>query len=407
MSAAQKQAPRHTRSHTHSKATTEQLHHANSTKNPPPTSNLLNSAACKSPETPNESHRVHIVLSNATTDLVGHNISWAMLVHYCGKEHVRSLIARHPHAYGQTFLVLPAAECEPIGVQTVLAWMQRAYYTKAKSVLSHSSNEDLLTFCCAERALHVLGIRRDGKVLRSSLNKQRFRSDRMSAELLKSIWDTFPRNSHWAERVLDCVQEGIVFMQEYKLYHKECYCGSYDFSYNTHKNCLGEWLTSDATLQDGIGQFINSRGPHLQTIFAKSSKPLKKALIGDWVMQVEAVQYHARNRFPSSTAPFGVVRQRIEIRSQRGPLGARYQLEFVEAGEYYVETEAAPVDMQLRTSSPETTAVGRAWHTSRKSPNGGASGAKSEVHNQQLPAQPRAAVIPAEGVKDCERPLWL
>ncbi|KAH9883035.1 hypothetical protein J1614_000402 [Plenodomus biglobosus] len=241
-------------------------------------------------------------------------------------------------------------------------------------LLPESLSEDFLTLCCAERALHVFGLHQEHADLRDYIELNGLLTT-VSVNKLRPVWDCMPKGTYWSDRMLDCVQDGLKYMDDYDIQFGRCYCNSLHPSYAEHENCLGAWLVSDKSLVKALGMYRNSRGPTTNTRFGLSG-PSNRLRISEWVMSVESSE--EVNSFGVARIPGELttdVIRRIPVKKQSRLLNSSYRLEWIdEDGGYYLETSVdRSLPIEPNKDAIKTTSLSRDWLVSRGHRGGGPS----------------------------------
>ncbi|KAH9883034.1 hypothetical protein J1614_000401 [Plenodomus biglobosus] len=80
---------------------------------------LLNLSARRALRQQAKAQLINVYLSTAPVQIVCHKVPWSALVQSCSTENIAPYIAQHPEK--TKCLVLPAADCDPKGVRTVIS----------------------------------------------------------------------------------------------------------------------------------------------------------------------------------------------------------------------------------------------------------------------------------------------
>ncbi|KAF2129056.1 hypothetical protein P153DRAFT_397249 [Dothidotthia symphoricarpi CBS 119687] len=152
--------------------------------------------------------RVDIVLSNKPNKILFRDVPYGMLIDFCGTNIVNHYRA-HPSS-GSRRLILPASRCEGLGLDVVLSWMIMAYEQATHDIIPVEPYlANLLTFCCIERALNVLGLYNErGRVCR----RLEYEISRriLPVHDLVEVWNTLPQGSYWVGKILDHIRRRLV-----------------------------------------------------------------------------------------------------------------------------------------------------------------------------------------------------
>ena len=282
---------------------------------------------------------IEIVFDDAPHNVICRDVPLDMLHYFGSAKHIdKYLVTENPG--DSPYLSLPAIACEAIGVRTTVACMRSAYSNETRFMLSRKLKMDLLTLCCVQRALYVLGNREECKKLRNYIEQECF-AQTMSVTILKPIWERLPRNSYWVKALLRKIQEGIIFMEEHWERKGFCYCGSRSW---LHDNCLLAWLETDAALREAVtslddkrerhthdvrGQCTyKSRGMHAHKSFASRCSPKSATRIKEWVLNVEDSLPLPLGFYPTETALVGDTESEMATQKRLGPINGEYQLEW-------------------------------------------------------------------------------
>ncbi|CBX97056.1 predicted protein [Plenodomus lingam JN3] len=294
---------------------------------------------------------VDVYLSGVPVHMICRDIQWSILVHFCSTTILAKYTAKRPEK----------KKCLLVQV----------YNSKSAEPFAQSLNEDLVTLCCTERALHVFGLDKEQEALRAYIERKCLATS--SVKKLRPVWEHVPRGTYWSDRVLDCVQEGLKYMDCCNDKFGRCYCKSLDPSYAAHENCLGAWVVTDKSLSKALGMYRNSRGPTTHTRFGirRFSSKLRTS---EWILSVESAdKVRSFGADGTPELPVDIVNRKVSVKKTCCLLPTSYQLEWIdEDGGYYLETigDCHP-SPELDTDAIEPTSVSREWLASRGHRGGG------------------------------------
>ncbi|KAF2855211.1 hypothetical protein T440DRAFT_539387 [Plenodomus tracheiphilus IPT5] len=332
---------------------------------------------------------IDVYLSTIPVQVICRRVPWSALIHFAGTRTITQYLAQR--------------------LERTTCLLVQAYQRKATKILPNSIRENFVTLCCAERALRVFGLDEELDHLRNYMEKH-YLSTQISVNKLRPVWDCMPRGTYWSDRILDCIQEGLAYMDDYVHQHGQCYCRSSQPCYTTHKNCLGAWLVSDNLMLDALGKYRNSRGPSLHTRFDDEDS-LSMSRTSKWVLSVkneEDVKLNGRIQI-KGTSP-GNVNRRVPVETRPSLRTSSYCLEWIdEDGGYYLETSGYSNGPQSDLIATETTAVSREWLASRGHRGGGPSSGGDEEGSIGQRGYHRAQVLPNAGIEVTTHhcPDWL
>lgn len=152
--------------------------------------------------------RVDIVLSNKPRTILFRDIPYRMLIDFCGALLIRQYTV-HPSPESR-ILILPAQKCEALGLDIVLSWMVTAYEKATHDIIpAEKHSAKLLTCCCVERALTVLGLYTERDAMRIELEREMLTQEFPVCDLM-AVWRSLPRGSYWVNKVLDHIRSRLV-----------------------------------------------------------------------------------------------------------------------------------------------------------------------------------------------------
>lgn len=259
----------------------------------------------------------------------------------------------------------------------------------------------MLMLCSAERALHVLGLEQERWVLHDYIETN-YLSTTISVNQLRPVWQNIPKETYWSERALDCIQDGVAFINEREARGQRCYCKSRHPDYTLHVNCLANWILTDKSLQAALGTYRNSRQPTLYTGF-NVGHPKTPSRTANWILAVDTVQ----EVYPLGKAPSQrLVARKVPVKQFKCSGKETYQLEWIgESGGYYLETQGHRKRTEFDEHETTTTSISKQWLASR----GYRGGASRSVKGSLTFAYWRSEVLADAGIeyKHHRCPAWL
>lgn len=160
---------------------------------------------------------LEVALSSSPDVIILKRVHYAVLVHFCGQDHINQHITFRPN--DSKLLLLPASDCEPWGIMIAIRWMEAAYISWSDELSPPKIQSDFFTICTAERALRALNLPTQADAVRHA-TKSFLNGCNSAVPDLKAVWYTLPANSYWIERLLDHIKFRLEHMIRQEKKHK-------------------------------------------------------------------------------------------------------------------------------------------------------------------------------------------